>query len=84
MSRRRRQSRLIDLETRAQVRAKDDAAELAERVKTLSDEELTSLIAYYDARPDLEFLAPEHFCTVLNWPRERAIAFMSRKVEQIQ
>jgi hypothetical protein len=84
MSRHRRQSRLADIEARALARATDDAALMAERVRTLTDAELTALIAFYDARPDLEFLTPEHFCTVLNWPRERAIAFISRKVEQIQ
>jgi hypothetical protein len=84
MSRRRRQCRLIDLEARAQARAKDDAALMAERVRSLSDDDLTSLIGFYDARPDLEFMAPEHFCAVLDWPHERAVAFFSRKVEQIQ
>jgi hypothetical protein len=84
MSRRRRQSRLADLEWRATARAKDDAALMAERVRSLTDAELSALVAHYDARPDLEFMAPEHFCTVLNWPHERAIAFFSRKTEQFQ
>lgn len=74
---RRRLQRLNDLEWRATARAKDDAALAAERVRSLTDDELTALIAFA-ADTDLEFLTPEHFCAVLNWPREKAIAFATR------
>jgi hypothetical protein len=84
MSRRRRRCRLADLETRAAVPARDDAAELGERLRSLTDEELTSLIGFYDARPDLELMEPAHFVAAVGWPPEKAIAFFSRKTEQFQ
>lgn len=76
---RRRVQRLAHLEGRAIARAQDAAALAAERVRSLTDAELTALIAYADGRPDLEYLTPTNFCDALGWSPERAIAFMSRK-----
>jgi hypothetical protein len=72
----RRLQRLVDLEARALARAGDAEAVAAERVRSLSDEELEKAIAYADARPDLEFLTPDDFSAALDWPREKVVAVL--------
>jgi hypothetical protein len=76
---RRRAQRLALLEGRAIARAQDAAALAAERVRSLSDAELTALIAYADARPDLEFFTPDAFCAAVGWPREKLVTFLVSK-----
>ncbi|PPD25005.1 MAG: hypothetical protein CTY30_00870 [Methylocystis sp.] len=72
----RRLQRLAALEFRAEARAKSVAALAAERVRSLTDDELSALVAFAAARPDLEFFTPEDFCAAAQWSREQLNAFL--------